>query len=75
MYGGTSQAPLFLRHTRGRLGRAAHRRTVPFCIVVAAVATGQSDGEGRILRFVFFHSLALAGMIGLLTVFQAWLMR
>ena len=30
-------------------------------IVVAAVATEQSGGEGRILRFVFFHSLVLAG--------------
>ena len=28
-------------------------------IVVAAVATGQSGGEGRILRFVFFHSVVL----------------
>jgi lactate permease len=43
-------------------------------IVVAAVATGQSGGEGRILRFVFFHSLLLAVMVGLLTIVQAYLL-
>jgi lactate permease len=42
-------------------------------IVVAAVATGQTGGEGRILRFVFLHSLILAGLIGLLTLAQAYL--
>jgi lactate permease len=43
-------------------------------IVVAAVATEQSGGEGRILRFIFLHSLALAVMVGLLTLAQAYLM-
>ena len=43
-------------------------------IVVAAVATEQSGGEGRILRFVFLHSLVLAGMVGLLTLAQAYLL-
>ena len=42
-------------------------------IVVAAVATGQSGGEGQILRFVFPHSLALAALVGLLTLVQAYL--
>jgi len=41
-------------------------------IVVAAVATGQSGSEGQILRFVFFHSLVLAAMIGVLTLLQAY---
>jgi lactate permease len=41
-------------------------------IVVAAVATGQNGGEGRILRFVFFHSVALACLVGLLTLAQAY---
>jgi len=41
-------------------------------IVVAAVATQQSGNEGQILRFVFFHSLFLAAMIGLLTLVQAY---
>jgi len=43
-------------------------------IVVAAAATGQTGGEGRILRFVFLHSLALAILIGLLTITQAYLL-
>jgi lactate permease len=43
-------------------------------IVVAAVATGQSGSEGRILRFVFPHSLALALLIGILTLLQAYVL-
>jgi len=43
-------------------------------IVVAAAATGQSGGEGRILRFVFLHSLGLALLMGLLTLVQAYLL-
>jgi lactate permease len=42
-------------------------------IVVAAVATEQAGGEGRILRFVFLHSVALAALVGLLTLAQAYL--
>jgi lactate permease len=41
-------------------------------IVVAAVATGQQRQEGSILRFVFPHSLALAFLVGLLTLIQAY---
>jgi lactate permease len=41
-------------------------------IVVAAVATEQTGNEGEILRFVFLHSLVLAGLVGLLTLFQAY---
>ncbi len=41
-------------------------------IVVAAVATEQPGSEGQILRFVFFHSLVLAAMMGLLTLLQAY---
>src|ERR1700736_5356910 len=41
-------------------------------IVVAAVATEQSGHEGQILRFVFLHSLVLAGLVGLLTLLQAY---
>ncbi len=40
-------------------------------IVVAGVATGQRGGEGKILRYVFFHSVALAILVGLLVVLQA----
>jgi lactate permease len=41
-------------------------------IVVAAVATGQHGQEGAILRFVFLHSLALAVLMGLLVLAQAY---
>ena len=40
-------------------------------IVVAGVATGQEGGEGAILRYVFFHSLALAVLVGVLVLLQA----
>jgi lactate permease len=40
-------------------------------IVVAGVATGQQGGEGAILRFVFFHSLVLACLVGVLVFLQA----
>jgi lactate permease len=43
-------------------------------IVVASAATGQVGGEGQILRFVFWHSVALATLVGLLTLLQAYLM-
>lgn len=42
-------------------------------IVVAAVATEQTGQEGRILRFVFLHSVLLASLVGLLTLAQAYL--
>jgi lactate permease len=41
-------------------------------IVVAGVATGQQGGEGEILRYVFFHSLALACLVGLFVYLQAY---
>jgi lactate permease len=40
-------------------------------IVVAAVATNQHNKEGEILRYVFFHSLALAALVGVLVWLQA----
>jgi lactate permease len=43
-------------------------------IVVASAATGQHGDEGRILRFVFWHSFALATLVGLLTLVQAYLL-
>ena len=39
-------------------------------IVVAGVATGQQGNEGDILRYVFFHSIALAALVGLLVFLQ-----
>jgi lactate permease len=42
-------------------------------IVVACVATKQHGSEGNILRYVFFHSLALAVLVGLLVLSQAYI--
>jgi lactate permease len=41
-------------------------------IVVASTATGWFGREGAILRFVFWHSLALAALMGLLVTLQAY---
>ena len=41
-------------------------------IVVASAATGQHGTEGQILRFVFWHSVVLASLVGLLTIAQAY---
>jgi lactate permease len=41
-------------------------------IVVAGVATGQEGGEGQILRYVFWHSVALAVLVGVLVLLQAY---
>jgi lactate permease len=41
-------------------------------IVVAGVATGQQGQEGWILRGVFWHSLILAAIAGLLVLLQAY---
>ncbi len=42
-------------------------------IVVASTATRWYGHEGDILRYVFFHSVALAAMVGLLVLLQAYL--
>jgi lactate permease len=41
-------------------------------IVVAGVATGQVGGEGEILRYVFFHSVVLACLVGVVVFLQAY---
>lgn len=40
-------------------------------IVVAGVVTGEQGEEGNILRYVFFHSIALAILVGVLVMLQA----
>jgi lactate permease len=42
-------------------------------IVVASTATRWYGHEGEILRFVFFHSIALAILVGILVTIQAHL--
>jgi lactate permease len=41
-------------------------------IVVASTATNWFGHEGDILRYVFFHSIALAALVGLLVTMQAY---
>ena len=41
-------------------------------IVVASTATRWFGHEGRILRYVFFHSIALAALVGILVTLQAY---
>jgi lactate permease len=38
--------------------------------VVAAVATNEHGKEGEILRYVFWHSLVLACLVGVLVFLQ-----
>jgi lactate permease len=67
-----SQAMLLLasaNSTGGVMGKMIDAQS----IVVSAAATGQSGQEGAILRFVFWHSLTLAFLMGLLVLVQAYL--
>jgi lactate permease len=41
-------------------------------IVVASTATRWFNHEGDILRYVFFHSIALACMVGIFVTMQAY---
>jgi lactate permease len=41
-------------------------------IVVASTATRWHGHEGDILRYVFFHSLVLAALVGILVMLQAY---
>ena len=44
-------------------------------IVVSTASTGQTGQEGRILRFVFWHSVALATIMGVIVMLQAYVFR
>jgi lactate permease len=41
-------------------------------IVVASTATNYEGHEWRILRYVFWHSIGLAGLVGLLMLLQQY---
>ena len=43
-------------------------------IVVATTATNWFGHEGSILRFVFFHSITLACLVGVLVMLQAYVL-
>ena len=55
--------------TGGVMGKMIAAQT----IVVATAATGQQGEEGALLRSVFWHSLALAAIMGLIVMAQAYL--
>jgi len=66
-----SQAGILLataNSTGGVMGKMIDAQS----IVVAAVATGQHGQEGPILRFVFWHSIILAVLMGVLIMLQAY---
>jgi lactate permease len=68
---GDHQAKLLLacaNSTGGVMGKMIDAQS----IVVAAAATQQPGQEGPILRFVFWHSLVLAVLMGLLVLWQAY---
>jgi lactate permease len=44
-------------------------------IVVATASTGQVGQEGRILRFVFWHSVALVVLMGVIVMLQAYVLQ
>ena len=44
-------------------------------IVVASTATRYYGHEWKILRYVFFHSLALASLVGILVMLQQYVFR
>jgi lactate permease len=44
-------------------------------IVVSTASTGQTGQEGRILRFVFWHSVALVAIMGAIVMLQAYVFR
>jgi lactate permease len=41
-------------------------------IVVATTATGWYGHEGEILRYVFWHSIALASLVGVVVILQVY---
>jgi len=71
---GETQATILLasaNSTGGVMGKMIDAQS----IVVSAAATGQSGQEGAILRFVFWHSLILAVLMGMLVLVQAYWWR
>jgi lactate permease len=69
----TETAAVVLMATANSSGGVMGKMIDAQSIVVSAAATGQSGQEGPILRFVFWHSLVLAALMGLLVLAQAYL--
>jgi lactate permease len=69
----TDQASILMaaaNSTGGVMGKMIDAQS----IVVSAAATQQPGQEGEILRFVFWHSLALAALMGGLVMLQAYVL-
>lgn len=56
--------------TGGVMGKMINAQSV----VVAGAATDQQGNEGPIFRYVFWHSLVLACLVGIVVVIQAYLL-
>jgi lactate permease len=70
----TSNQAVLLLATANSTGGVMGKMIDAQSIVVSAAATGQPGQEGAILRFVFWHSLVLAALVGLLVMAQAYLL-
>jgi lactate permease len=68
----TSRQAMLLLASANSTGGVMGKMIDAQSIVVAAVATQQHGQEGAILRFVFWHSLILAVLMGLLVMAQAY---
>jgi lactate permease len=68
----TETAAVVLLTTANSTGGVMGKMIDAQSIVVSAAATQQPGQEGPILRFVFWHSLALAMLMGLLVLVQAY---
>ncbi len=67
----TGLSPLLMgaaNSTGGVMGKMVDAQS----IVVASTATNWYGHEGSILRYVFFHSIALAALVGVLVCLQAY---
>jgi lactate permease len=67
----TGVSPLLMcaaNSTGGVMGKMVDAQS----IVVASTATNYYGKEGEILRYVFFHSIALAVLVGILVFLQAY---
>jgi lactate permease len=67
----TSLSPVLMcaaNSTGGVMGKMVDAQS----IVVASTATNWYGHEGDILRYVFFHSIALAALVGILVFLQAY---
>jgi lactate permease len=67
----TSDQAMLLLATANSTGGVMGKMIDAQSIVVSAAATQQPGQEGAILRFVFWHSLALAVLMGMLVLGQA----